>query len=114
MKMTRSALVVAGLFVAGCATVTDAGYYWGNYSQTLYQYTKFPSDETLARHVTELEEIISKSNEKGLKVPPGIHAELGYIQARQGNNTAAMAHYESEMKLYPESQVFLERLTSAN
>ena len=47
-------------------------------------------------------------------MPPGIHAELGYIKARQGNEAEALAHYESEMKLYPESRLFLERLTQTD
>lgn len=108
----KVAAVALSLAFAGCATVTEAGYFWGNYSQTLYKYTKAPSDETLAEHVTELERIIEESNQRNLRVPPGIHAELGYIKSRQGADTVALAHYESEMKLYPESRLFLERLTT--
>jgi hypothetical protein len=99
--------------MAGCKTVTEAGYYWGDYSQTLYNYTKAPSDETLLEHMSELERIIEESGERELRVPPGIHAELGYIKSRQGEDALALAHYESEMRLYPESRVFLERLTTA-
>jgi len=112
MKIITSCLVASLFFLGGCAaTVTEAGYYWGDYSQTLYKYTKDPNETTLAAHVEELEDIISTSDEKGLKVPPGIHAELGYIKARQGNDALAMGHYEKEMSLYPESRLFLERLT---
>ena len=112
MKIITSCLVASLFFLGGCAaTVTEAGYYWGDYSQTLYNYTKDPNQTTLAAHVEELEDIISTSDEKGLKVPPGIHAELGYIKARQGNDALAMGHYEKEMSLYPESRLFLERLT---
>ena len=112
MKIIASFLIASLVFLGGCAaTVTEAGYYWGDYSQTLYKYTKDPSETTLAEHVEELEDIISTSEEKGLKVPPGIHAELGYIKARQGNDTLAMGYYEKEMSLYPESRLFLERLT---
>jgi len=112
MKIITSCLVASLFFLGGCAaTVTEAGYYWGDYSQTLYKYTKDPNETTLAAHVEELEDIISTSDEKGLKVPPGIHAELGYIKAREGNDALAMGHYEKEMSLYPESRLFLERLT---
>ena len=105
------ALVVA---LSGVATVTEAGYYWGKYSSTLYNYTKDPSDETMAAHVEELEEIIAESAERELRVPPGVHAELGYIRAKQGDDSAAMAHYESEMALYPESRLFLERIVASS
>lgn len=105
------AMVVA---LSGCATVTEAGYYWGKYAATLYAYTENPSDETLAAHTQELERIVTESAERDLRVPPGVHAELGYIQAGQGENTAAIGNYEQEMALYPESRVFLERLVGMN
>ena len=106
--------VVAVLSLSGCATVTEAGYYWGDYSSTLYKYTKNPSDETLAAHVEELEEIINESSERDLRVPPGVHAELGYIKAKQGDDAISIAHYQSEMTLYPESRLFLERIIATN
>lgn len=113
--MTRRLIAVLGVVsvLSGCAAqVTEAGYYWGNYANTLYATTKSPSDETLAQHVEELQMIIAESQERGLKVPPGIFAELGYIEASRGNDEVALAHYEAEMQLYPESRVFLERLTA--
>jgi hypothetical protein len=105
-------VAVASTALGGCATVTEAGYYWGDYSKTLYKYTKAPTEQTLAEHTVELERIIEESNKRDLRVPPGIHAELGYIKARTGNAALATAHYESEMQLYPESRLFLERLTA--
>jgi hypothetical protein len=115
MNRIRPILAVAVvLLLSGCATVTEAGYYWGDYSSTLYKYTKSPSDETLTAHIEELEKIISESDERDLRVPPGVHAELGYIKARQGDDTGSMAHYQSEMTLYPESRLFLERLIATN
>ncbi len=76
----------------------------------MYAYEKQPSDETLAAHTEELENIIAKSDELSLRTPPGIHAELGYIRANQGDNNSARAHYEQEVKTHPESRVFLERI----
>lgn len=111
-KASITFVVATLLALAGCQTVTPAGYYWGNYSKTLYNYTKAPSEETLAQHSTELERIVAESTERNLRVPPGIHAELGYIKARRGDNALAMAHYQSEMQQYPESRQFLERLTA--
>lgn len=115
MKMRIHVLLalIAMAGMTGCATVTEAGYYWGNYSKTLYAYNKAPSDETLMAHKVELERIIEESKERKLKVPPGIHAELGYYEAGRGEDALAKAHYENEMQLYPESRVFLERLMSA-
>ena len=115
MRMIIGVLAIAAvLALSGCATVTEAGYYWGKYSSTLYDYTKNPSDETMAAHVEELEKIITESAERELRVPPGVHAELGYIRAKQGDGATAMAHYESEMALYPESRLFLERVVASS
>jgi hypothetical protein len=106
----RSLLVflIATMF-AGCSTVTEAGYYWGDYGPTLYKYTKSPTDETLAAHIESLQNIIAKSDEKSLRVPPGIYAELGYIENQRGNHETSNTYYENEIALYPESRLFLER-----
>jgi hypothetical protein len=113
-KLIGVLTIAVVLTLSGCATVTEAGYYWGKYSSTLYDYTKNPSDETMAAHVEELEEIVSESAERELRVPPGVHAELGYIRAKQGDDATAIAHYESEMVLYPESRLFLERVVTSS
>jgi len=110
MKIAVLGLIISLGMLQGCAAVTEAGYYWGGYSGTLYKYTKDPNEATLANHVEELEKIIEVSQQKSLRVPPGIYAELGYILARQGNEAGAAAQFEREMTLYPESRVFLERL----
>ena len=110
MKITLLGLIMTLGMLQGCATVTEAGYYWGAYSDTLYKYTKDPNEATLANHVEELEKIIKVSREKSLRVPPGVHAELGYIMSRLGDDVRASVQYENEMALYPESRIFLERL----
>lgn len=113
MKRLMSMLVIAAMVViSGCAAqVTEAGYYWGDYSKTLYTYTKDPSEESLEVHLMELERIVEESAERDLRVPPGIHAEIGYIRSSLGEDAIAMSHYEAEINLYPESRLFLERLT---
>lgn len=113
MKTRIVGVAVILMVLSGCAAqVTEAGYYWGNYANTLYVATKEPSEETLAKHVEELNNIVAESQERELKVPPGIYAELGHIESKAGNDAAALAHYQAEMTLYPESRVFLERLTA--
>lgn len=106
----------AGLLMAvltGCATVTEAGYFWGDYSSSLYRYTKSPSDETLTAHVATLEKMIEEAERRGLRVPPGIHAELGHLKGKQGDAVARDQHFVAEIGLYPESRAFVERLIAA-
>ena len=113
MKRKLFAVVALSfLTLAGCSNISDAGYYWGNYPVTLYAYQKSPSPETLAQHEKELRDIIEYSNNNQLKVPPGIYAELGYIEQGRGESDTALGFYQQEIATYPESQAFLERLSS--
>lgn len=96
-------------FVGGCAT-QGVQYYWGDYSQTLYDLKKKPGAETEQRHIAELEEIISKSDEKGFRVPPGVQAELGYRYAQQGDSEKASGYFQAELATYPESRLFIEKM----
>ncbi len=96
--------------LAGCSTVSPAGYYWGKYSETLYPLVSDRSEENLKKHAAELQRIVEVSKEKNLKVPPGIYAELGYTFQRLGDQEETNRQYALEIQTYPESRVFLERL----
>ena len=43
-------------------------------------------------------------------MPPGIHAELGYMLAKQGNKSTAIEQFQKEAITYPESKNFIERI----
>lgn len=112
MRALRNAVIAASLsaLLVGCATVTEAGYFWGDYSSSLYRYTKDPSKETLTAHIDTLEKMIVEAERRDLRVPPGIHAELGYLKGKQGDPVARDQHFVAEIGLYPESRVFVEKL----
>jgi len=96
------------ILITGCAP--QPMYYWGNYSDTLYKYKKNATPEMLDAHKTELLSIISKSEQKGLRVPPGVSAELGYILLLQGLNDQAIYYLEKEKSNYLESTQFIDDL----
>mgnify|MGYP003684247583 CR=1 FL=1 len=96
--------------LAGCSTVSPGGYYWGKYSYTYHDLLKAPGEATIAAHEATLQDIITKSKEKNLRTPPGIHAELGNLLSNAGRNDEAVAQFQAERDLYPESAVFLQRL----
>lgn len=112
MRALRNAVMAISLsaVLVGCATVTEAGYFWGDYSNSLYRYTKEPSKETLTAHIATLEKMIVEAEKRDLKVPPGIHAELGHLKGKQGDPVSRDQHFVAEIGLYPESRVFVERL----
>ena len=43
-------------------------------------------------------------------MPPGIHADLGFMFLKLGENESADTHFNLEKEIYPESSTFLERL----
>ncbi|MGB0894123.1 MAG: DUF4810 domain-containing protein [Parashewanella sp.] len=105
MKLKQLGLLLAVLTLAGCKSTTM--YHWGDYSHTLYDYTKEPSEKTQAKHIKELREIIAKATKKNLKVPPGIYYELGMMEAEQGNKDLALTYLDKELSLFPEAKQFV-------
>ena len=96
-------------FFIGCAS-QKAMYYWGTYSNSLYDYKKFPNDENIAKYKGTLLNIIAESHERGLRVPPGVYCEYGYILMQEGSNKKAAKYFELEEQTYPESKVFIQKL----
>jgi len=109
--MKKSCLIAIMLVfvIAGCAPKTM--YNWGGYSSSLHNYKKNPSNETLEAHKKMLLHIIDSSNKDGKRVPPGVYCEYGYLLAQDGNTDEALRYFDREKKTYPESTVFVERLT---
>lgn len=107
-------LLIFTLLIGGCSTVSDAGYYWGNYPYTYLETIRSPSEESSSKHITELMKIIDYSIEKDLKPAPGIYAELAFWLSKPEDSDAneVKSFFAKEMQLYPESRPFIERLTS--
>jgi hypothetical protein len=97
---------------SGCAAPQQM-YHWGDYSKTLYESRKHPSEQSLAAHQQELEKIITESGRRNLRIPPGVHAELGYIYFQQNRKDLAVRNFEIEKQIYPESALLMERLENA-
>lgn len=112
MKNKYLAILLFSILMTGCSTISPGGYYWGNYSYTYHDLLKAPSKETRAAHEASLRDIIQKSKEKNLRTPPGVAAELAHLLTLRQSSEEAMIYFEMERTLYPESQVFLEKLLS--
>ena len=109
MKIYTVAILLSALYLGGCATA-NTGYYWENYSGTLYSYKKNPTPENRAKHINELRKIIKKAESKSSRVPPGVHAELGYMLAVDGDKVGGGSELRKEASTYPESKTFIERI----
>jgi hypothetical protein len=97
------------IFFIGCQPA-KATFYWGDYSSTLYNMKKNPDDKTLELHKKEILNVIETSNKQKQQIPPGVFAEYGYILLKAGDEPGGMEYLDKELKLYPESQVFITRI----
>ena len=101
-------IVLCCLAAAGCAP--QKMYYFGNYSNTLYSFEKNQNGESLLKHKQEIETVITESELRNLPVPPGIYAELGYLNLKSNNSKEAIRLFQAESQLYPESRHLMDRL----
>lgn len=113
MNKTNISILLTSAFLLffsfGCATQKPM-YYWGDYSGSLYKVHKDPNEKNLAEHQVQLETIIKQSEEKNLRVPPGVFGELGYIYALKNNSKEAIYLFEMEKQTYPESTIFMDNM----
>ena len=102
-------LALIAVLMSGCSAKTPM-YEYGNYSESYYQLKQNGDAETTKAWKTALEESIDLSNEDGLRVPPGINANLGYLYLKVNDADKAITFFNTEKTLYPESTVFMEKL----
>jgi hypothetical protein len=112
MKIITTVAVLSIFLFAGCVTAPKPMYTWGDYSSSLYNLKKDPQEENLNKHKQVLLKIIEDSRVSGLRVPPGVYCEYGYIMVKEGKSSEALLYYDLEEKTYPESTVFVQRLKS--
>ena len=122
IQPARSACIAALLILAllsGCAAQqTQPLYRWGEYESLVYKMYKKPGEAEPGLQVQKLSADIERTMAEGKRVPPGVHAQLGYMQFLQGNDDAAAEEFATERRLYPESvtfmNTFIERLEAGS
>ncbi len=98
MNFKRFTLLIGVSFIMlGCST---SKYYWGHYENGLYKYYKEPA--MIKTYTIQLAKVIAKGEPKN-RVPPGLHAEYGYILMIQGQKNEARIQFEKEKATWPES-----------
>ena len=96
----RRFLIGAGACLLLAACVPQSQYYWGNYSQALYNYYGDPTK--VQDYHQALVEVIAEAGPQN-RVPPGLYAELGYLELQAGNESGAKDNFLKEKALWPES-----------
>ena len=113
MKRMLIACLIMGPLLGGCIVTPPppTGFYWDNYSKTLYDYKKTPNEETLLAYQNALEQLIEKAQKDPTrKVPPGVYAELGQIYLDKGAKDEAVKWFQQEAEHFPESEVLVKTL----
>ena len=98
------------LILGGCATQKNL-YNWGSYQPQVYAYLKSDSTSPQAQ-LNELEKGLQQANSNGEKVPPGYHAHMGLLYLNTGSPDKAVAAWNREKSLFPESTQYINFLMS--
>ncbi len=104
-KLLITAVTIAVL--TGC-TMPKSHYYWGEYENLIYKTYNTPGEATPDIQIAELEEDIEKAKAKGMPIPPGLYAHLGFMYASNGSISLALEAFETEKSLFPESSVLID------
>jgi hypothetical protein len=112
--ITKSALVatLAALFLlTACSEGPKPLYYYGDYSDSYYGAKKNMTQESALELQKSIEQAIENSPESSSgRVAPGMYANLGYIYLKGGKSKEAIANFEKEKAIYPESAHFMDRM----
>jgi hypothetical protein len=107
--MKYIATIGIALTLTGCAG-NKSLYEWGTYQPALINYYKNGDGAAF-------EEKLNAALDKGQRskrVPPGVHAELGYLLYNRGDYANAVTHFFAEKSLFPESASLMDKLIAGS
>lgn len=110
IRIIRQSWFLVVLFLMAACAANHNIYYWGNYSETAYDYKKTPTDETKKAHIMALQDIVEHAADKHKGIPPGIYAELAYFSIEDKNYELARDYLNRELALFPESSVLISQI----
>lgn len=108
----KLALVLLAALLLLSACVENRFLYYGDTSQRYYRAVKSPDPSSIAAYKGSLEEVFSKSEKKGLPVPPGLYCDYAMILVNEGNLPLAREYFEREKAQWSESAQLMDFLMS--
>ena len=101
----------AAFLLSACSDGPKPLYNYGDYSDSYYGAKKNMTEESTLELQKSIEASIQNASESSSgRVPPGMYANLGYMQLKSGKTQEAIANFEKEKALYPESAHFMDRM----
>lgn len=98
-------IAVPAILLTGCAP--QGLFYWGDYESSLYgRYVQNDGQHTEAY----LRGTFTEAEIQHRKVPPGVYADYGFLLYTKGDKAGAIAYFEKERALYPESTALMNKL----
>lgn len=104
-----AAVALGALLLSGCQTARPL-YYWGSYETVAYLSYAKPEKATLELQREKLEADLEGCTRHQAGAHPGLHAQLGYVYFQLGQVDDAVAQFEAEKTLFPESARLMDRL----
>lgn len=98
------AMAMLAMIAAGCQSDL---YEWGEYEPSVRRMYDKNKDFEVTSEISRLTEEVKRSESNGRKPPPGKYAYLGYLHTLAQDNKSAIAAFESEKRLFPESAPFM-------
>jgi hypothetical protein len=102
------ALISVGM-TTGCATPHTI-YNWGSYEDLIYTSYSSPGSAPAEMQIEKMEQDYQITRSANKRVPPGWHAQLGYLYYQVGKTDQARQELQTEKAEFPESAVFVDRL----
>lgn len=109
--MKKLLIAAIPLFLlASCASKQPPLYSWGKYDSASYNYLKNSNEKSTKELIDTYQKIIKTQKGSRKTVPPGIYADYGYLLIQSNKIKEGKAALMTEIKLYPESKIFVDRI----
>jgi hypothetical protein len=108
--MSRSVWTAAMALMLGGCSAPPTLYNWGSYEELIYTSYAAPDSISAQTQVETLEKDYQQARAANKRVPPGWHAQLGYLYFQLGKLDQAQQEFLTEKAQFPESAVLMDRL----
>lgn len=109
LRSLQVATLAAAVVCGGCASHNGL-YDWGTYEDQVYAMYADPGKSSPQQQILKLEADAEQARAANRPLPPGHHAYLGYLYYQSGMADKAVAAFDTERRLFPESRPYMDRL----